>query len=990
MKILLYAESGAERQLLLNALEGVGLEPEHPVDLWEQLLAQIAVNRPDVAILSYATLAASGDDTVHTAGLTLRAIGVPVIVSLDAVYAAAADDIAQATGFSNQVTTPFDEEDLAAAVTRATGREIFVRRSTDVTSDFAAVADDYTDAGVYLSESGNHVVATEADDADADAPAPPAPESSPESTETNATTDTEAFFGARLQAAPRPPPIDDGSATEEIQIVDDPFADFDDDDDDVDPFAEALAWSGSHREAADSGSPRRVSDGSSEQPAAASDAAAAKEASTGESSGAYRQIRRAPSGESRRVFVSAPSGEATAYGDDSASASAATGDDSSAGATERDEPSYGDEPAVVPESGASARVGSEPTPAPTEAGEAEVSLELPPNAGSLDDVDVAGVLHGLCVRRATGELVLQHDSLTRRVVVFDGNLGTVFQPPTAEDERKLLSTVGWKGGVFDFVEQDVPEAQFHSFGEGLELLYRGVERHIGINELAVALQSDLRRYPLRTNQVDRLSRVLGLEDIQTFAESSDGTATLEQRLASAGPDTEKVLRHAYFARMTGAIVFHDQPRTGVVRLRFEEPAREVTERPRIRATASAPPLLGGDASRAPKVDVPEAVKARQRAGDPIAESGSHRATFDRLGQLWTQISSQDPYEVFELEPGCGADAVNKRFYELVREYHPDRYARVQSAQIKNLAEKIFLHVRSLHTDLVEREQTGNFRRSSTGGFQRGRSGVRPSVPDASDSGLTARERRAKRRSAASRLAASQSGPQTSVRASTSTRRARTAESGGQEAPRPATGQPQAVGESINRLRSRAGSGNSGSVPTATGTHGAVGGDAGFTRGTTGSYSTIANSRRLAPDQLMRNAKKAIENGAEDKAWDLLELAKVKGLKGYEVDAYEVYLLSRRGELADDAASKRLEEIYENTEAHRLERSQAAMLLGHLKRIDEAWAASSKWYDRSMEQDPDNQETIRWLRFVKKRAEGDEGKKSGSFLDRLRAALNKKL
>jgi hypothetical protein len=142
---------------------------------------------------------------------------------------------------------------------------------------------------------------------------------------------------------------------------------------------------------------------------------------------------------------------------------------------------------------------------------------------------------------------------------------------------------------------------------------------------------------------------------------------------------------------------------------------------------------------------------------------------------------------------------------------------------------------------------------------------------------------------------------------------------------------------------------------------------------------------------LRNAKKAVENGAEDKAWDLLELARVKGLKGHEADAYEVYLQARRGEVANDAAMTRLDGIADDNEAHRLERSQAGMLAAHLLRIDEKWSAAATKYDAALQQDPDNGEATRWARYVKKKAETEKPAKKGGtgFLDRLRASFTKK-
>lgn len=961
MNVLLFAESGAERQLLTNALERVGFEPTHPVDVWDQVLAQVATARPDLAVISYATLAAAGGDAVQTAALTLRAIGLPVIVSLDAVYSVAAEDIAAQTGFEAFVATPFESNELAAAITRVTGREVFPRRQTDVTSDFAAVAEEYAQAGVVLSESGDHVALV--GDVEESAPEFRAPQFGARTpSEPMAATLSEVVHGvreegARVQAAPMPPPIDNG-ATEEIQIVDDPFADMDDDGDDVDPFAEALAWSGaSQARRASSGSPRVTM---------SSPATPRVERSEDEGSGASGVT-------GRRVFVSDPSGENRAF------------DSGASGASERvaiapppPEELEGSPAAVF------SAVGGEPEPQPGDSLRV-IELPLPGDVGAIGAPSVAALLHGLCVRRATGELVLQNESLTRRVVLYDGEFGTVFTPPTAEDERKLLSTVGWTGGQYEFTEADVPEAQFHSFGEPLELLFRGVERHIGINELAVALQDKLKLYPRRTDQIDRLSRVLGLEEVQAFSETSTGTQMLEQRLATAGAQTESVLRFAYFAVLIGTIVFDERPGEGVVRLSFANaPAAPASSRSRIRATASAPPLLASSGPT-PSIQVPESARAPRRPAG-TADSGEHRQTFDRLGQLWTQISSQDAYEVFELEPGCGADAVNKRFYEMVREYHPDRYARVDSAQIKTLAEKIFLHIRSLHADLTQREQTGDYSRRSTGTFK---AGLRPGGD--ADSDLSARERRARRRSAASRMAATSSGAQAAVRPTTGQRPMRpSSDPATTSNAYGATGQSRAVGESINRLRSRSDAATA-SSPTVTASNPTIGTDGGFTRGASGSHNTIASARRLAPDQLLRNAKKSVENGAEDKAWDLLELARIKGLKGHEADAYEVYLQARRGEVANDAAMSRLDGIASNAEAHRLERSQSSMLAGHLLRLDEKWSASAAKYDAALEQDPDNGEATRWARYVKKKAESEKPAKKGGtgFLDRLRASFTKK-
>lgn len=1017
MNTLVYVEPGAEAQLLLRALERLDLTSVEHVARWDELLSRVAAARPDVAIVSYASMAEVGGHRLETAALTLKAIGVPVVVSLDATYSAVLADIAVQTGFAHFIATPFERNDVATALGEATGRESFERRSTDVTSDFAAVVDveaplplsnapranehetaqhdlnpyqleamASADSATSLSGSGAAVAPPFSGDVSAlsasgAAIAPPfsgesaalsgsgaaiAPPFEPsyssgaspyvsdqaiDAAAAAASAAPDPFFSGNRPAAANPAEalaalgVDEAQAGATIEVVqlDDPFRGEPEDAFDDEPAPPSFADSLGSGSVPASGAfrPSGRGRGVEETPSPAS-------------SGSYRKIR---SGASERVGSgSAPSTPTAGI----ASPSAATA------------PAADDAAPPVSEDGVR-------------------TVALPPDSGSVADHDVATLMHGLHVRRSTGELLLRNATLTRRVVVFDGEFGTVFQAPSADDERKLLSTFGWREGTFEFTERDVPEAQFHSFGAPLELIFRGVERHVGINELAVALGAELKRYPRRTDQVDRVARVLGLEDVQSFADASEGAETLEQMLARAGAATEEMLRNAFFGRIAGVIVFDAAPGTGVVPVAFDAPQDSSGARPRIRATAPA----------AAANVVPASVRTSVSA-DAAQSGAQHRETYDRLGKLWNTISSQDGYETFSLKPGCGAEAVNRRFYEMVREYHPDRYARIQNQQIKTLAEKIFLHVRNLHTELVQREQTGDFRRS-TGDFQNRASGVsvpgassgpqrrvtnntpppvtsaqpsaRPSADALADSGLSSRERRTRRRSTGSRLTSSTSGPHSAARPTSRRRPATPRAEAGEGSNYGATGQSKNVGEALNRLRSRA---ESDSHNTG-----------GFSRASSGSYQTISSSRRMAPDQLLRNAKKAIANGAEEKAHDLVVLAKQKGAKGAEVDGLESYLRARIGETDSETASLELDKLFEGAES-KIVKSQLKLLQGHLHRLDENYREAHKAYAASFKEDTDNGEAERWLRFARKRATEAPAKKKAeddepkSFFEKLKS------
>lgn len=549
------------------------------------------------------------------------------------------------------------------------------------------------------------------------------------------------------------------------------------------------------------------------------------------------------------------------------------------------------------------------------------TIALPdPNGGSIDAVSVPQIMYSLSVAQATGELTLSTSSLSRRVVFFHGEPGTVFQVPTADDERKLLSTFGWASGTYTFEVKDVPEAQFHTFGEPMQFIFRGVQRHFGLNETATALGPYLKQYLVSTDQASRFRRILGLEGLGAFTKTADGTKTLEQLMGS-GADTEALLRHAYFAWLTGAVVCTDQPVPAPLVVQYEVPEltansgerlqqrrRTITLQPEREAASPAPPVMP---SGVPAVD-------------------AHQQTFERLGNQWDVLASRSPYEVFGLIKGCGADEVNRRFYELVREYHPDRYARIQNTQIRTLAEKVFVQIRNLHTELLATERNlshveeDQSEPSESGAHRRRRRSTRGRTPTASGS------RRATTLSPPIAIDESVSGPHADA------------------------SQPRKVGDVLNKLRARSGDHNS---------------------------TLMASSvRKLNPDQLVRNAKSATEQGNFEKATELLELAKARGASGPIVEAYGTFLGYTQDRSRAKAVIEALTELTEEIpEEQKIARSQVLTLAGHTSRLEEDNDAATGFYQQATRAWSDNESASRWVRHLKRRQTDDKKKPFSSTL-----------
>ncbi len=573
-------------------------------------------------------------------------------------------------------------------------------------------------------------------------------------------------------------------------------------------------------------------------------------------------------------------------------------------------------------------------------GALQVQIDLPSlDSGEVTPLVFSRLMLAIGLSRRSGELLLRNGSVERHFVVSDGEVGRLDQPVSTADEAKLFSVITWNAGHYEFVSGPVSRPRFYGFGNAASVVLRSVQRHASINEIASSLVRHFSSYPVVASTSDSLAILReSSAELARFLDAATGSATLEQLLARAAGNVDATMQYAQICWSLGGIVF----------------LPEVPSQP-VAVVLRRAKAAGGFAVSDDGVAGSEAIGSA---------SSSSIAVLNQLDELQARFGKSDPYAAFGLAPGCGVAAVERRYYELVREFHPDRFGRSNHASVRAEADALFVRLRDLQGIL--------------GGLERSR-------PDAGVG-------------QAAGFAVQGSNPALpSVAPSSTVTR--------QVVPRPAEARVSSAQEALEQAR-RSG----GASPTQSGVHPRVGAQQSTANPTvrTGpaplvsSHPSMARTvamaatpsaavsqaapRAAAPavgrasgDQLFRNAQKVLETGAVDKAWDMLVAARQKGASGPLVEAHEAYLLVMRKKLDARTAKKQIEKALEELVEPHL-RSSAALLLGHLARAEENYAEALSCYRQATDIDGNNQEANRWVRHL--RQQFDKAKKPASFLDRL--------
>jgi len=608
----------------------------------------------------------------------------------------------------------------------------------------------------------------------------------------------------------------------------------------------------------------------------------------------------------------------------------------------------------------------EATDAPA-AGSTTVRVTVPdPSAGEIGIWRVPHVLAVLAEQRATGTLRLTRERVRREVTVFSGRPGAPDARSTMTDRSRLLSTFAWTSGTWVFVpDEGVSRTSFMPYADGFEFIWEGITRTLSMNDAAALLTPHLKEHAVYTDRAELVGEQSELAKVRQLWRGFDGGAPFERQMMQLGVQPDEVLRAAWFGMVVGAVAFTREAVSAPV----------TAEVNMVRASASASyPAMDDDAASSKDTSSQGGSSPGTRSGSSPAIDPAVAEALEALNDTWDRLSSMGAFELFGLSAGDDEGLLTERYYEMVREYHPDRYARVNDPQVRALAEQIFLHIRA---------QYARARAGETGP----RKAVGPGAQ--AHSPADARRPAGGGASAPSRPAPAAARPPSPTPSSPSS----APSAGAPNRPPPVSdatqrrgpGRRRPVSAVLEDLRRKRSSGSSPTVPSTSTPPSPKPADSGsFSRvsegPSTGRSRRSTGSRTLSPDQLLRNAVKAIEAGAVDKAADHLTLGRTRGGTGPMYDGVEEYLAYIREERTARHVLKQLKDLSEDAERD-WQKSALLLFLGHVHRLEEDEPAALKAYAKARSLDEANLAAQRWERHVKRGVKKGGGKPK-SFLDKL--------
>lgn len=302
-----------------------------------------------------------------------------------------------------------------------------------------------------------------------------------------------------------------------------------------------------------------------------------------------------------------------------------------------------------------------------------LKVDLPPPwHGKLSDSSAMRVFFSHHLRGSTGHLRLSMGRIGREVTFQNGEPGVATSGTSDPAARnRILASLAWNTGTYSFSEGAVPAARFQPLGEVLEFVHTAVHEGLSLNQVVAPLTPFLRKYPAVTERaesfLDVIDRLPGVRDFLGLC----GGANLETIAGTVSEGMERTLKNALFCYHAALIVFVDSARQELMRVSFVTPERTEERRPSTDFNATS-------GLNEPKI-------------------------LDELSRRVEDLAGRTPHEVFELTPGCGRRRVKERYYQLVKEHHPDSYALAKSPEIKPLAEMIFRVVREAYGTLMREE-----------------------------------------------------------------------------------------------------------------------------------------------------------------------------------------------------------------------------------------------------------------------------------------------
>lgn len=278
---------------------------------------------------------------------------------------------------------------------------------------------------------------------------------------------------------------------------------------------------------------------------------------------------------------------------------------------------------------------------------------------------------------------------------------------------KLLEVFAWESGEFQFSPKvALPQGTVKLDLSVAAVIHAGVKRYAP-DRLRAALGEVDGKYLALSDDPRHALQELGLpEEELEVLRAADGTRTVSA-LRGMGPLSPIELdRLIYAMRCAQLLVFLDAPRRGTpppVPLSISQPMRQVllpelsaaapkaNTVPELPASASPPPTPAAPAPSAPNAS-PEItdVHAALAPGDD-----THLR--ERLLAKVAALRKMDSFAMLGVTRDSSPEEVGQAFYTQAAEFHPDKFAASESAEVRALAQEIYGLLGTAHQTLTDPE-----------------------------------------------------------------------------------------------------------------------------------------------------------------------------------------------------------------------------------------------------------------------------------------------
>jgi tetratricopeptide (TPR) repeat protein len=286
--------------------------------------------------------------------------------------------------------------------------------------------------------------------------------------------------------------------------------------------------------------------------------------------------------------------------------------------------------------------------------------------GVLDEVNQ----HSKRQQRKQGEVLVAMDLLSEEEVA---------DALRSQADEKLFELFRWKSGSFRF-ERGAKLQRANVLGLGrspANLILRGVRTVFPIERIDRYLQTHARRYVAHCESPFYRFQDIHVDDAEeSLLRGIDGA----QRLEDFQREDEVLRRTIYGLIATGFLELRGSPGGGA---KAAEPARASARKQR--------------SARKAKRAATQAPVAQQTAAarDASADEGAQRA---ELAALAEQLRARTHFEILDVTPADGNDALRAAYERLASQSHPDRFAG-GSQSLRDLAADVYRMVRTAYETL---------------------------------------------------------------------------------------------------------------------------------------------------------------------------------------------------------------------------------------------------------------------------------------------------